>query len=202
MIWIFYILRLVQSTCSYTDFDQFQLRSDNFYQEKSYVRGNEYAFGVWTQYAPQRKNYYLDKSNPNFDSSLIVDGFHILNLQIDGKIQTLFFQFPIYYTQQPVLAIMFNTMHGVAYYEIQYGDFIYEGCWIFTYFSFNSNKKYNYAQFNTANSAYYNFLQTNFGLKTLNTNSKLQHGGQGYYVIGPYGFHLKLFLGNFDNYYI
>lgn len=62
------------------------MNSNNFYQEKNYERGNPYAFGVWTQFAPIRKNSYSDKSKPYFDSTRNLDGFHILNFQNEGNI--------------------------------------------------------------------------------------------------------------------
>ncbi|CAK62031.1 unnamed protein product (macronuclear) [Paramecium tetraurelia] len=188
MFWIFYILRLAQSSCSYTNFDQFQLNSASFYQEKQYVRGNPYAFGVWTQQAPLRKNFYGNKSKPYFDSTRSLDGFHILNFQSGGSIQTLFYQQPVYVTGYPILS-------GVLSYKIQQGLFYYEGYWVFTYFSFSYNNKYNFASYNTGDNRFYNFLITDRRLTVQTTNVKLEHGGQGLYVIGTSSYNLNLFSG-------
>ncbi|CAD8188288.1 unnamed protein product [Paramecium octaurelia] len=195
MFWIFYLLRLVQSTCSYSNFDQFQLKSDSFYQEKNYVRGNPYAFGVWTQQAPLRKNFFGDKSKPYFDSTRSLDGFHILNFQSGGRIQTLFYQQPVYVTRYPTLVVLQNTQSGVLSYTIQQGLFYYEGYWVFTYFSFNYDNKYNFASYNTGDQRFSNFLITNRKLQTQTTSAKLEHGGQGLYVIGTSSYNLNLFLG-------
>ncbi|CAK62037.1 unnamed protein product (macronuclear) [Paramecium tetraurelia] len=195
MFWIFYIIGLVQSTCSYSNFDQFQLSSDSFYQEQNYVRGNPYAFGVWTQYAPLRKNFFAHKLKPYLDSTRSLDGFHILNFQSGGSIQTLFYQQPLYVTGNPTLVILQNTQSGVLSSKIQEGLYYYEGYWVFTYFSFNYDNKYNFASYNTGDDRFQNFLVTNRKLKTQTTNAKLEHGGQGLYVIGTSSYNLNLFLG-------
>ncbi|CAD8102777.1 unnamed protein product [Paramecium primaurelia] len=195
MFQIFYILKLVQSTCPYSNFDQFQLNSNNFYQEKNYERGNPYAFGVWTQFAPIRKNSYSDKSKPYFDSTRNLDGFHILNFQNEGNIQTMFYQQPLYVTGYPTLIILQNTQSGVLAYKIQEALFYYEGYWIFTYFSFNYDNKYNFASYSTGDDRFFNFLVTNRRLKPQTNNVKLEYGGQGLYNIDTSSFNLNIFLG-------
>ncbi|CAK69569.1 unnamed protein product (macronuclear) [Paramecium tetraurelia] len=184
MFWIFYIFRLVQSTCSYTNFDSFQLSSDSFYQEKSYVRGNPYAFGVWTQFAPIRKNFFADKSKPYFDSApIVLMGFISLIIK------------PLYVTGYPTLMILQYTQSGVFSYKIQEGLYYYEGYWVFTYFGFNYDNKYNFASYSTGDDRFFNFLVTNRRLKTQTTNAKLEYGGQGLYFIGINYFNLNIFMG-------
>ncbi|CAD8120690.1 unnamed protein product [Paramecium sonneborni] len=195
MFEILYFIKIVQSTCDYTSFDQFQLRSNNFYQEHSYVRGIQYAFGVWTQFAPIRKNSYSNKSKSYFDSQRNLDGFHILNFQNDGKLQTLFYQQPIYETAYPTLMILQYTQSGVIPYKIQEGLFYYEGYWIFTYFSFNYDNKYNFASYSTGDDRFFNFLVTNRRLQAQTTNAKLEYGGQGIYNIGTNQYNMNIFLG-------